>query len=250
MKRLFLVLLLLLLPVPSFGRITKLVNAGASSGDGINVTTGGIDTTGATLLIMAVGNFYNGNTSNCTKTDSKTNTWTPLTAQHSTNDVRVQMLYALPSGGQVGTAHTFSCSNDGSQSYPAIAVIAFSNTLASPLENQSGTGSDTGTTIQPGSLTPTQTNELFVTALAFENATLSSGPSGYTIGNTQAFNSGFSLGASLYYKIKVSDSSAENPTWTTSASAERAVTMADFKASSVPVAGPKPGTLVTLGVGR
>jgi hypothetical protein len=54
-----------------------IASVSAGSSDGISVTTGNIDTSGANLLLASVAD-YNAESA-VTLTDSKGNTWTPLT---------------------------------------------------------------------------------------------------------------------------------------------------------------------------
>lgn len=168
-------------------------------------TTTGFDTTGATLLILTISN-----PTDCTASsplsDSNGNTW-HLAIQATGNCI----YYAYDkSGGPlvVGANHTVSV---GNLAYPVIAFSAFSGTLttSNPLDQTNGT-----VNFQPGSITPSQNNELLIT-----NYWDGNGGSGYTV------DSGFTvigtknyLGANNYggavASLVQTTATSENPSWT------------------------------------
>lgn len=197
------------IPAPSGGSsYVFLVEAAASSSDTNGVTTASRDTTGANLIVISVGS-YNVNTAP-TLTDSKSNTWTPLTANAATGIVRVQQFYCY--SPSVGSGHTFSANGIGS--FPDIAMQAFSGAAASPFDIENANGNTSSLTLQPGSVTPSVNGELLVTAIMFNG-----------VGAVASINSSFStpvqvmpvvgtsFGFAQSYKIQ-GTASAENPTWT------------------------------------
>jgi hypothetical protein len=118
----------------------------ASSADGVNAgPTPAINTTGATLLVAATA--Y---TVSLTLSDSKSNVWTALTEQNNT--VRTRFYYVI--NPIVGSGHTFT----GVGTVPNIVVFAYSGTTPTFIAETGANSS--GTTIQPGALTP-QTGDLF-----------------------------------------------------------------------------------------
>jgi len=249
MKRLLFVLLFLI-PRPSYATFTFVIATSAGSGDGgNNVTTTGIDTSsaGATNLVIAeVSDYFATGTgaSPCSLSDSKSNTYTPLTTHNSTNNDRQRLLYSI--NATVGTGHTWSCSLVSGSPFPSVAVAVFSATGTITFSAQSGAANDSGTTVAPGSIANGTAGRLFVTGLANESATVSI-DSSFTIptGGSVAYSAGNFFASAIAYKMS---GTAENPTWTVTGG-EKATGMAMFD-SVTPAVGPKKGTLLTLGVGR
>lgn len=131
------------------------INTIAQSGAGGTITTGAINTTGANLIIIfteSIGGALS---------DSKSNTWSnPVNVVIS--GVTLGCYYCLTP--TVGSGHTFTCSG----SFPAIAVAAWSGAAAASVLDQTNSDNSAtpGTTKQPGSVTPTQDNELLMYAVA------------------------------------------------------------------------------------
>jgi hypothetical protein len=190
-------------------------NAGSSDG-GNSVTSSALDTTGANLLVVAVVTFGAGTT----PTDSKGNTWTGLTVESGSSNVR--LWYCL--SPTVGTGHTFSHNSTGT--YPAIQVFAFSG--VDSFESQSGFASS----YQPGSLTPAEDGALLVSTVASGAASSGLAVDSSFIGLEFTPNSaGQHVPGGTAYKIQTT-AGAENPTWSWPSSSPNAVTMAVFKPSA------------------
>lgn len=177
-------------------------------------TTGALDTTGADLIVIAISGL---NTS-ATPTDSETNTWQALTHQDNYGN---QLWYCL--NPTTDAAHTFTFSETAS--YPVISVACYSGVDSYDQESGANTAT-TGTTYQPGSITPSKNNALFVT-------------SGCTYGGGTDWDSNFSLRQAEYgksgsnYSGGLADyiqdtAGALNPTWTSTGSYNRSATMATF----------------------
>lgn len=132
---------------------TKAVGALAST----TFTTPGINTTGACVIVIGVGANFSGTAG--TLSDSKGNTWVPLTAHDRSTANSNQLYYCL--NPTVGAGHTFTIT---SGQMGSITVQAFSETTSSVFfERESGaTGVATVGTCQPGSLTPTNSNSLWI----------------------------------------------------------------------------------------
>lgn len=199
---------------------------GGASGGG---TTPAIDTTGADLIVLGIVS----SAGFAAPTDNKGNTWTPRTSQSSSQQ-RVQLYYCH--NPTVGAGHTFTSTG----SFEGIYVEAFSGSAASPYDQESGATSGAGGlhTIQPGSITPAEDNELFVVMCGNESA----------IGFTQTIDQSFTItdqfnlssptwGAGMAYLIQGS-AAARNPTWTQSGSGTICIVMATFK--TAPVASSSP----------
>lgn len=156
----WLVLVAAVTPVAASGRLVVQVS-GATTGGSV-ITTAGIDTTGANLIVIAVSSSQP--VAAPTPTDSKSNTWTGLTARTVSGVTRIQIFYsAAPT---VGAAHTFTITTSGGA--PALTVMAFSGIASSPFDQENG-GSTGGNTASQatGNITPGQNNELIVFGLAY-----------------------------------------------------------------------------------
>lgn len=219
--------------------IALISNSTATSG--LNATTtAGIDTTGADLLIIALccDDAYND-----TVTDSKGNTWTQLTSYTQTN-VRVRMWYSIPTS--VGTAHTFTA--PGVLFVGTMLAAAFSGAAqTTPNDQQSGANGFVST-LQPGSITPSEDNELIWTHFGINSAgSPISIDSGFTELGEADFGPADHYGGSFAYKIQTT-AAAVNPTWTRTNTNGCACTQVSFKFATAVTGGVKP-TLLLMGVG-
>lgn len=197
--------------------IALVANAKSNGG-----ATGAIDTTGASLIVAAISGF--GGSGFPTITDSKSNTWTGLTAQGFSGTL-MKMFYTVPSS--VGSGHTFT---PGTASFPAICVAAFSGVHATPFDQENGaTGS--GGSVSTGSVTPSEDNELVITGLGWYPAGAVSINGGFTISDQENYAAGVNIGAALAYLIQTS-AAAANPAWSHAGFTDAAVAIATFKAAA------------------
>jgi hypothetical protein len=129
-------------------------------------TSGTLDTSGADLLVVVV---TEGTAGAVTLSDSKSNTWNPLTEQSAVAPACV--IYYAKAAGKTGTGHTFTAT--GSSIFCVLNVMAFSGSDATaPFDQQNGAGGGSFTsTAAPGSITPTVDNELIISGFAW-NASL------------------------------------------------------------------------------
>jgi hypothetical protein len=201
--------------------------ASQSDSPGNTATTGAISTLGATLLIAGVSWYFAG--TGAALSDSSGNTWTPLTITAANGAGELTRLFYV-SAPSVSASHTFMFT--GSGIFPAICVAAFSGVPVSPFDAEAVNPSGSGTTVQPTGITPSQNNELLVTALTFDATgfTLSI-DQGFTILDAQDYRSGQNFGGALAYLIQ-STATAVNPTWTISGSVTTQAVMAAFTAST------------------
>jgi hypothetical protein len=188
-------------------RFISHTSAGYTSGG--NVTTTAINTTSATLILIAIGDY--GAIAQATLTDSASNTWTGLTLKNSSGDARSR-LYSCANPTTSAT-HTFTATPGAGVS---IAVLAMAGSKASSPYSAENGAIETGVgTLQPGSITPAAPNMLMLTAvnwnggISFGTAAIDSGYTviEYVVPTTDHFP------LALAYKIK-SNATAENPTWT------------------------------------
>lgn len=185
------------------------VPGGANGG-----TSGSLDTTGATLLVAQVAS-YAGSAAPAFS-DSKGNTWSALTTYASAEDPRTIIYYVV--NPTVGTGHTFTTS--GASSYCVAGIEAWSGgDTTSPFDVENGnalTGSHT--TIQPGSVTPSQNGSLIVSSFGGDRfASSISIDSGFTTTEVDNGVGGTNIGGALAYLVQGS-AAAINPTWSYAAS--------------------------------
>lgn len=207
------------IPIPTYTFKSSLFAISALSNS--TVTTGGLNTAGANLIVL---NVATSGQATGTLTDSLSNTWTLQTnAIIGAGDPGARLMQYYCINPTVGAAQTFTYTVGGSAlGYPVITVYSFAKTTiiggtpttTTPIldSNNSNTSSATGVTIQAGSLTPLVTGELLVTAYSNDvsggvgsinlsyNTPIGSGGTGHAV---QSFAS-YILTASI---------SPLNPTW-------------------------------------
>jgi len=186
----------------------------AESADTVTIVTSAINTSGATFLVVSLATF--GTTATGTFSDSKSNTWVPLTRRGSSITVDVQMWACY--SPTVGTGHTFSYDTTPNGSYASMEVLAFSGITTSAINASNGATTLATMLAQSGSITPSVGNTLVIAGLGI-NANTGGSISingGYTITDTVAYGSNF--GSSAAYLVLTS-ASAQNPTWTSANSA-------------------------------
>ena len=191
----------------------------ATGTDGtLPATTAAIDTTGANLLAVVLG--YIAGTASIL-TDSKGNTWSPLT-EYGTGRV-VKLYYCVPTS--VGSGHTFT--HTSSFNFPWIGVIAFSGAHATPYDSTESGATVSGTAYSPGSATPTAADCVCVTGVYANGSsyTIDAGD-GFTIAHQTAGTGSFYGG--IAYKL-LSGTPATDPTWNDAGAASGAVAQAFFK---------------------
>jgi hypothetical protein len=222
--------------------IVQSVSAGSSDG-GASVTTGAVDTTGATGIILALADFTS---PAADVSDSNGNTYVGLTRQDATAPAIRLFYVANPT---VGSGHTFSASNSGS--FPSIAVLALSGTHTSTFYDGSENGATNSTieSIQPGSVTPSVDNCLVVTALGvYSNAASHSINGSYTIEETVSFGPGEHIGVVLAYWLQTT-ATATNPTWSWTNTDYGASVIAPFRAEAGGGASTTDGKIIIAPVG-
>ena len=220
------------------------VIAGGSGSAG--VTSGAINTTGATLIVLSI-TAYTGTTPTPTVSDSKGNTWVGLTQKSTTTPITNRLFYCA--NPTVGSGHTFTIG--GSTIFGGIAAAAFSGTLASPYltENGATSGASSVTTIQPGSVTPSQDNCLIIAGMNANSLASQPSISGGFTALSLAGSSGNYGAFGIAYLIQTS-AAAANPSWTWTTAQEANATIAVFKGPAVASGGLfLPAALSGLGSG-
>ena len=199
------------------------------------VTTGAVDTTGANFVVALM--TFDNTVATVTMTDNKSNgNGTNLTKKTAASPIRgcAQLSYWI--NPTCGSGHTFT--NTGSSGlFGTLAVAAFSGVkVASAFDQQNGFGDPTSghTTIQPGSITPTENGELIIAGWELDDPTNTTWTvnSGFTITDIQDAIVGATYGGVLAYLVQ-GTAAAINPTFTRSnadsANRADAAVIASFK---------------------
>ena len=201
--------------------IAHIASTFRDSTGGSSTTTAAIDTTGADLIVVAIPRYVPGTAP--TPSDSKGNSWTPLTL-YSDSSYGVRLYYSVPT--TVGSGHTFTAT--GADSFAAIGAVAVSGAHATPFGNENGAVDGTGgNSFQPGSITPPEDDCLVITALAMDD---NAGTNVISIDGsyTELTDSG-QMGGGMGYWIQTT-ATATNPTWSWTGTTEfTAATVASFK---------------------
>ncbi len=204
--------------------ISLVVATSASADNATPVITSGVNTTGATGIVLAAS-YYLPNAPGAVM-DSKSNIWTPLTP--ITNAVNEVQLFWCPNP-TTGSGHTFTLTTGTSSTGGSLAMASFALTKNVGVDQENGAGADSGATQQPGSITPSEANCVVVSAIGYYNLADATAPlinSGFTVATNSANSSGLSVG--LAYKVQTS-AVAVNPTWTTVGILGNVAVIADFK---------------------
>lgn len=208
--------------------ITRIASTKGFGQNGYTAT--GIDTTGANLLIWTTAD--NGGAAP-TLTDTYNNTWV-LIQRYVPIAVATSMYYCL--SAVVGSSHTFTCNKaTGANSGQ---IRAYSGVKTTGALDQSNANLAFGTTtIQPGSITPSENDELIITAYEFDNdsalPTINSG-FGNIVGD---IGSGGTYLGSVSADLIQGTAAAINPTWTRTSSNNNYAIISSFRAApAVPAA--------------
>lgn len=192
----------------------------ASSTTGNGVTTTGINTTGATLEVLVQAYF---GTTLPTITSSTGSSFTLITNLDSGDGGprKISVWYCNSPVG--GASETFSSSQ--SSSFPTIAVLSFSGGSGGFLDKMNSHIA-ISTTVQPGSITPSQDNCLVVSGFEFISGTTATIDSGFSTPQ-KAGSTGTAVGGAAAYIIQTT-ATAVNPTWTQTG-ANGAASIVSFK---------------------
>lgn len=224
-KRLIILLALMLWAAPGWAAVTFVNHCEYNFAQNGGTSASDCDMTGANLLVLAIAYYSTGNPA---ISSSPANTWNARTEYASTNS-RIKIHYAY--NASVSSTMTFTAS--GSDQYSSIAVLGFAGALATdPYDVENG-ATDAGfvTTLQPGSITPGQNDEVVVTALCFEiTANTASIDSGFSTAYQKDVITGTAEGVAIAYKIQTA-AAAVNPAWSLTVASPMNVTQASFKSA-------------------
>lgn len=206
-----------------------LVASTVKAGTSTTVTTDSIDTTGASLLVAFVADYRDVTSTGSEVTDSKGNVYTELTRQVGIGIAAARLFYrANPT---VGSGHTFTATAKTGDSFPGICVFAFSGVIiASPFDLEEGNDVSPGTSLQAGSVTPTENNEVLVAGVSFNATNTMSINGGFSTPIQQQYGAGTNFGAAASYLVQTTAAAAD-PTWSWGTSTDAAAVIASFKAA-------------------
>lgn len=221
--------------------IALVTSTAQGSTNGNSFTTSSIDTTGATLMVVAVVTYVG--VSAGTLSDSKGNTWTALTTYATSGNQRVKWFYAQ--NPTVGTGHTFTAGPNGG--LPSVGVLAFSGTATAGVFD---TGQDQGYgTVGSGetsaqataSVTPSVNDCVVVSVQSHANViTDLSVNSSFTKTNEVLFDGSFNFyGIGIAYLIQTTATTV-NPTWSWTGGTYPATALAVFKPATAGGSGAAP----------
>lgn len=146
-------------------------------------------------------------------------TYTEVIADgYVSGSVRCRMFYKTAAKISEGTTASLKITATGVGIYASVFVMVFSGAhLTSPVETPSGAGASGTTTVQPGSITPSQANEVIVSLVGLNGASTSIGINSSFLEAVDvpeiSFASGSNYGGQMAYLIQTT-AAAVNPTWT------------------------------------
>lgn len=201
---------------------------------GINATNGGtdcpvtIDSRGATLLVAGMENIAGANFP-AIFNDAQGNTWVfPLGGSGFAGGSSRDMNFAYCTNPtSLSASHTISMTAAGGAFFPVLSIAAFDNIPTSGAFDDATTGAETlasGTTVQPGSKTPANADNMIVAWVTGDIYTPITINSGFTIIDTLGKVGGVSQGGGLAY-LEQSAATAQNPQWTVATNDATAMTM-------------------------
>lgn len=187
--------------------------AGADSGHAV-ATTSALNFTGATGLVACVSELGDGSSGGTTTvTDSSSNTWTSLTAHANATDGMNQMrMWYVQAPTVTGSQTVTATSSVGS--YPSIAVVGLNGAhLSSFFDQQNGNAATIVTSHQPGSVTPSTSNEVVIECLSWaQSGTTVAIDGGFTIQDQLDLSGFVNYGIALATLVQTT-ATAANPTW-------------------------------------
>jgi hypothetical protein len=193
-----------------------IVAVSEGSTDNDTLTTGSIDTSGCTLLILGLTSFVTA--ASTAPTDSKSNVWQLVANRDPGGAGAARVEIWVCYRPIVGSGHTFS--HNVTNSYPAITVYGYDIDFVPLIPDQANSNTNASTTtLATGSVTPTLNNELLITVATINNVGWSSIDGGFTINGNIVGITGQRFTHAMAYLVQTT-ATAANPTWTAAGSGE------------------------------
>lgn len=248
MKKLVL-LLLLLCPLRAEAAVAFVSSVTAGSTAGLSFTTGSFDTTGANFIIC---NVAAASSVSVTVSDNKSNGNATARTDYENHPAGNGIQAYYWTNPTVGSGHTVTATG---VAYASMTCFALSGVAtSSPYDVENGAGSLSVTSQASGSATPSQNNDVCVTAVSLGGSYSSPNtPSSYTAPspNETTYSSGNHQGILMAYWIQTT-ATATNPSWSWTTSVHAATNVTCFKEDSGGGGGGglPSGSLGLLGVGK
>jgi hypothetical protein len=189
--------------------VALLAHVSAGNGSGSSVTTGPVNSNGASLIVVTAG-WFNAGSGACSITDSYGNLYSGLTRQTSGFE-NIQLFFiASPAAG---AGHTFTINAPAGSSSVTIEVQVWSGFNTYLSQNGASSGGGFRSTFQPGAVVPSVSGVLIITGLSASGAfSITSIDSGFAITDTTSPSPAGSV-AGMAYLVQPSAGSVD-PTWT------------------------------------
>lgn len=234
--------------------ISYIGNSIVGSTNNSTVTSGNLNTTTATLLVVSVGVYFTTPTAGMLADQGVggTNSWTALTDNFDGSYPLHQRQFYCVSPTKTGASHSITFNPAGGATFPIISFYAFAGTaLSSVFDAESGANSGTSTTLvtlqATTTITPAGDGEVLVTGLTgnyFGTPTCNDGFSGHEV-SVNSTSTNIALATS--YQIQTT-ATARRPTWSFTSGYPQDLSVAAFKAPAGSSGGPSPTVLdVILG---
>ncbi len=211
-----------------------LLSGGSAADSASNATTTPVDTSGLGIdLIILTASWYIGVTFSPAISDSKGNTWTSAIQGDDGVSNRTGIFFCL--NPTVGAGHTFQI--DGTDIFPLITYLAVSGSANLPADQTNFALASAVTSLQLGSITPTENDELVVTSIcnAGDGINFSINES-YIAHWVNDFVGSSTVGGGAAHKIQTSAILTE-PTWSWTNASDTVGLIASFKAAASVVVG-------------
>jgi hypothetical protein len=220
-----------------FADASLLSNTG-QYGSSAPIITPGISTIGAKLIFITIEQRFS--SGGISPSDSAGNTWVQL---FNTNSLGAYYaINPITSGSD-----TFSFNSNCGGNSCSLSVLAFSDNVTALDKSTSADPGDSGTSVQPGSITPTQNGDLLIADLVTYGLNGSSLSINGSFNLTNFINSSNFVVSADAYEIQTT-AAPINPTWTIPSGESYGVAagIAAFKVSSSPSVTPVPIANVTV----
>jgi hypothetical protein len=187
----------------------------ASNGSSTTSTCTIADTTGADSCYVATSQFNDNAQVTTSASDNKGNTYTLVPDGIGVVGANSMALF-YSKGLTVGASHSFTITTTGSSTQDPVAVVCVSGSLTTGGADQENAFNNSGgsvTTVQAGSVTPSNSGQFIAAVLATSGPGAMSIDSGFTILESVAPSGGTTQGIDFAYLIQTA-AAAVNPTWT------------------------------------
>lgn len=182
-------------------------------------TTSAINTTGANLIVLVLSSQ---GAVMGTFSDSQGNTYINVTDEPASSGSSQIWYCSSPS---TSASHTFTVS--GANLFAWMGVMVFSGAKSTSAADQHNVNRGSGTTIQPGSVTGTQSPCLVIASVCTEAAGTLSIDSSFAITDQKALVGSVNYTGAAAWLVQPT-ATAVNPTWTSTSSASLSATQVTF----------------------